>query len=795
MTEIERFSQSGSSNAGVERRLVQWFVSELSRAETDVQGGLLGTTGGHWVTSGPATPRWRTISLIAAAIAFVVVAVLVGSYASSVGKATPSANASASPGVVLGENRLPVSINGATVLGPAEGLNHALTSLDASTFLVSGWLDDLKAACPSTPATPRPRLLDTGLCGSQPALVGGPPFSATGQPANLDPSNQLWAVFLADSSPVEPKTLASGPSNLAVVLRVHTHDPSAETCSSEVRAACELAVVVDAVLWQSESLPTKSERPSPSPNQPIVLGANGLPTSINGEPVLIASDGLARALGSNDASTFLVGGWLDDEGMLCPISLGPPKPVLLDTGFCGSAPALLGAAPSGPNGPANITLADSLYLWPVFLEGSSPPEPQPPLGPGAFNVGVVLRVHTHDPTAASCAASLRSQCEHAVVVDRVEWLFESGPFPSSVSSGPSPTHRTDPSFHATSSMSTARENQTATALPDGRVLIAGGEYIVSSGFHQLEAISIASAEVFDPITGRFSPTGSMSAPRVDQTATLLRDGRVLIAGGWDGTEALASAELYDPTTGRFTATGSMGSARSLHTAALLADGRVLIVGGFDSPSSWLASAELYDPATGTFSPTGAMSTTRSQDTATLLASGLVLIAGGQLPNSSTGSSILSSAELYDPSSGTFKQTGSMIVARAAHAATLLTDGQVLITGGATTADGSKFVASAELYDPQTGAFTPTGSMAVKRYGQTGTVLGDGRVLIAAGDDTSLPVGSHGTAEIYDPTSGTFGPTITMIRFRNYGTATLLPDGSVLIVGGNGAGNTAELFKP
>ena len=335
-----------------------------------------------------------------------------------------------------------------------------------------------------------------------------------------------------------------------------------------------------------------------------------------------------------------------------------------------------------------------------------------------------------------------------------------------------------------------RASHTATLLANGMVLLAGG----SSGG------GTATAELYDPITGTYTPTGGdMGAKRYQHKATLLPNGKVLIAGGYDdtlpgGPDSLASAELYDPATGAFTATSSMSVERFRPTATLLPNGKVLIAGGAHYTGGGagvaLNSGEVYEPATGSFTLVGnTMSNLRDGATATLLPNGKVLMTGG--PQG------VSSADLYDPATNSFAQTGSMTIDRAIHTATLLANGQGA-NNGRTKAQCRTFtLTSAEIYDPATGLFTATGNMIEARQRHAATLLPNGTVMVTGGIGLQSPA-SPMAGEIYDPVTGLFRASDDMDSPRVFvNSSTLLPNGRVLIAGGNNANSnlSTELFYP
>ena len=311
------------------------------------------------------------------------------------------------------------------------------------------------------------------------------------------------------------------------------------------------------------------------------------------------------------------------------------------------------------------------------------------------------------------------------------------------------------SFGAVGPMVEPRRDHTATRLSDGTVMLAGGIHVVSAGVEE----PLTSAEVFDPVSGRFRQTGSLPEGRSGHVAALLNNGRVLIAGG--GRQTLV---LYDPDSGSFVGSNAASRIQRTSSATALRDGRVLLLGDLT------LMAEVYDPEEDEIVKNLFVGTRRIQQTATLLNSGDVFIAGGAR----------GLAERFDPQNDLFSAPGgaSLQVVRFGHTATLLDDGRVFLAGGSAEFAAGVFspVSSTEIFDPNLPSFRDTGSMQTPRFGHSATRLRDGKVLIVGG--------AAADAEIYDPHTRVFqfvGGDAG--RIRSGATATLLNDGRVLVAGG------------
>jgi len=346
---------------------------------------------------------------------------------------------------------------------------------------------------------------------------------------------------------------------------------------------------------------------------------------------------------------------------------------------------------------------------------------------------------------------------------------------------------------AAAELSAARANHTATRLQDGTVLVVGGW----SGTSVL-----ASAERYDPTADAWTAAGNLAAARVFHTATLLLDGRVLVAGGRYGDTVYATAELYDPATNAWSAAGDLANARASHTATQLPDGRVLVTGGFGLGNSVLASAEIYNPATNSWTAAAGLALARVYHSATLLPDGRVLVAAGAEGDPygltwTPGATTFFSAELYDPDTDAWTAAGALTRARGGHTATLLSDGRVLIVGGA----ANHIVDTTDFYDPATGTWTGGIYLNQSRGHHTTTLLPNGNVLVIGGEQDTRSLGGYyslATIEYYVPASNVWVKAGQMAGYRYSHSATLLTDGRVLVVGGygssvTGVAATAELY--
>ena len=344
-----------------------------------------------------------------------------------------------------------------------------------------------------------------------------------------------------------------------------------------------------------------------------------------------------------------------------------------------------------------------------------------------------------------------------------------------------------------------RYHHTATLLDDGRVLVTGGQTVLTYG---PPASGLVSSEIYDPSTGHWSTTGPMGAPHRFHGAILLEDGRVLVSGGLGNRSrrdaccadleyvfSLASAEIFDPSTETWSSAGEMLKAKGRHTLTQLQNGTVFAIGGAGT------SAQLYDPTARTWESGGDSQTERDFRTAVGLRNGTALvIGGGDLVAGGGPHEALDLAEVYDPLAGSWSPTDSMMEKRRKPTATVMGDGRILVTGGSADGNGTP-LATAEIYDPWSGTWSSAGEMMLPRELHTATLLKDGRVFVAGGSSNKI-------TEIYDPARGRWLKAASMSEPRRAQTATLLKDGRVLVAGGTTGSNgkplpskPAEIYNP
>ena len=328
-----------------------------------------------------------------------------------------------------------------------------------------------------------------------------------------------------------------------------------------------------------------------------------------------------------------------------------------------------------------------------------------------------------------------------------------------------------------------RDHHAAVLLPSGKVLIAGGGYIVGSGA-DLTVAYLGTAELYDPVTNSWSSASPLSVTRYAPSAVLLQSGKVLVVGGNGSTPGSSnSAELYDPATNSWSSAGTLMGTFTQNTATLLQSGKVLVTG----PSG---SVNLYDPATNSWSSASPMSVGRFYPAATLLQSGKVLVSGGYI-SGATGVVYVNTAEVYDPVTNSWSAARPMAAARNNHDATLLPSGKVLVSGGSGSSS-TPYLASAELYDPATNTWSSAGVMSGGRNSHSALLLPSGKVLIPGG------VGHPALSDLYDPATNSWSSATPMASSRYHHSVTLLQSGKVLVTGGVNAGvtlRTAELYSP
>lgn len=307
----------------------------------------------------------------------------------------------------------------------------------------------------------------------------------------------------------------------------------------------------------------------------------------------------------------------------------------------------------------------------------------------------------------------------------------------------------------------------ATPLTPGLVLVSGG--CSGTGCTPVER----TAELLHTADGRSKMTQPMNEARVSHIATLLKDGKVLVAGGWTGSNTTATAEVFDPSSGAFSPVAAMATPRMDATATSLLDGSILVAGGAVALNRATAQTEVFDQAKGGFVASGLMHEPRAHHAAVRLTDGRVLVVGGLQERHRASFS----AELYDPVTRTFAVTGAMRYARCKHSAALLQDGRVMVIGGSPNCEEQHRIAQTEIYDPRTGRFSDGPALVNPRYKIVGatTVLATGEVVVV-GDANDVEIWTPGTPAFVEA-SGSIGHRLA------FSTATPLAEGKVLVLGG------------
>jgi hypothetical protein len=356
--------------------------------------------------------------------------------------------------------------------------------------------------------------------------------------------------------------------------------------------------------------------------------------------------------------------------------------------------------------------------------------------------------------------------------------------PSAASATPTPVTTVAPvagdgTWAATQNLPYAVWGAGSALLNDGRMLVVGGTRTASS------AAAMASAQLYDSRTGQWSATTDMLHARAYPMVVKLKDGSILVAGGAFRGAPSDAAERYSPDYGGWLQAGTMHSPRTQGTATLLADGRVLVAGGGNTAAPTFAataSAEIYDPASNSWTVAASMSVPRTLHTASLLSDGEVLVAGGATAYTSSLGTVTASAEIYDPRADAWHAAAPMSAARYIGSATSLANGRVLVAGGwSYTTDFDPSLATAEIYDPSANNWTTTGSMSTGRARFGLVALADGRLLAAGGVGPTYKM--LATAELWDPVTGRWQGTGSLTAAVMWPAIAVLQDGRTLIAGG------------